>query len=98
MRKLIHSSIVYMQQASVDHGSDPQATIAIPQQPVWPELSFGRNWIRLALTVPELGDSGVLANQNSAVITLDQCINSLRRIWHRIQRGRSRLPSPKAIY
>ena len=94
--KQIRSSLVDMQQPLVHQGADPQAAIAIPQQPVG--LEPGRKRIRLELPVPQLCDSGVLGNQESAVIAFEQRVDSLRRIRHGIERGWTRLPSPQAIH
>jgi hypothetical protein len=94
--KPISSSIVDMQEPLVHQGADPQATIVIPQQPVGLESSGKR--VRLELPVPQLGDSGVLGNQESTVIAFEQRIDSLRRIRYGIELGWTRLPSPQAIH
>src|SRR6185436_11782671 len=75
---------------------DPQAAIAIAKQPVGLEPS-GKP-VRLEFPVPQLGDSGVLGNQESAVIAFEQRVDSLRRIRHGIELGWTRLPSPQAIH
>ena len=85
-----------MQQPPLHQGANPQATIAIPKQPVG--LEPGRKRIRLELLVPQLCDSGVLGNQESAVIAFEQRVDSLRPIGHGIELGWTRLPSPHAIH
>src|SRR4051794_1106579 len=87
-----------MQQPAVHHVSDPQATIAITKQPEGFELQPGRKWVLLGLPVPELCDSASLGNQDSAVIAFNQGVDSLRRIWHCIEFGGARLPSPDAVH
>ena len=83
--KQISSSLVDMQQPLVHQGADPHATIVIPQQPVGLESSGKR--VRLEFSVPQLCDSVVLGNQESAVIAFEQRVDSLRRIRHGIERG-----------
>ena len=85
-----------MQQPLVDHGPYPEAAVAIPKQRVGLEMRSGRKGIRLGFPVPELCDSAVLGDQDSAVNALDQRVNALRRICHGIEPGWTRLPSPQA--
>ena len=61
-------------------------------------LKAGWKRIRLCLIVLQLRDSGVLGDQESAVIAFEQRVDSLRRIRHGIELGWTRLPSPQAIH
>ncbi len=55
-----------------------------------------RNHLRLA--VLQLRDSAVLGHQDPAVVGLDQCIDAIGRIGHRIDLRRARLPSPETCH
>src|SRR4029453_13274098 len=54
--------------------------------------------VRLGFSISQLCDSAMLGNQDSAVVAFDQRVDSLRWIWHRIELGWTRLPSPQTIH
>jgi len=86
-----------MQQPVVYQRTNPQAAFAITEQPKRLKRQPDGKRIRLGFAVLQLGDASTLGNQDSAVVALTQRVDSLCRIWHGIELGWTRLPSPQAV-
>src|SRR4029453_14832915 len=94
----IDSSLVDMHEPAVHDGSDPKGAMAVAKQAAGLERKRRRKRKGLDPPVPELADSAVLGNQYPAVIALDQRVDSLLGIGHRIDPGRAGLPCPQASH
>src|SRR4030095_10389575 len=95
--KQICSALVQMQQSAIYQRANPKASITLPKQLIRLKWQRGRKRIRFRFTVSQLCDPRTLGNQDSAVVALVQRVDSLTRIWHGIELGTTRLPTPQAI-
>src|SRR6185503_14271431 len=87
-----------MQQTAVYQSTNPKASSTVAKQLIRLKWQHSRKRIRFRFAVSQLCDPGALGDQNSAVVALDQRVDSLGRIWHMIELGRARLPSPQTIH